>query len=156
MYSVTNAYPMFVRNILELITALDNIDLVQAATSINAERPFRLEVRDTNPEIDTDLEWTNVDYTSLELYDRAGEVIFFYAGEKPKEIMQNDTGEWCELSLPSLLISHSGDQVQITELEIDTDLGTHDATLYYGSEGRAVDTVPLVTIDAIDFTISPF
>lgn len=156
MYSVTNAYPMFVRNILELITALDNIDLVQAATSINAERPFRLEVRDINPEIDPSLEWTNVDYTSLELYDRAGDVIFFYAGEKPKEIMQNDTGEWCELSLPSLLISHSGDQVQVTELEIDTELGTHEAILYYGSEGRIADAAPLVTIEGNEFTISTF
>lgn len=143
MYSVTTPQPFYVRNLLELITALDNIDLVQAATMIHAERPFQLQVRDTSID-DPELEFVDVDYASLENYNRTGDAIFFYAGERPSQIMDERTGEWKEFSLPELLITNSSETITVTELEIDTDAGTHLATSHQGEHGCVVDSLALV------------
>lgn len=151
MYSVTTPQPFFVRNLLDLITALDNIDLVQAATTINADRPFVLQVRNEDVDSnDPELEWSPVDYTDLETYVRSGDVTFFYAGERPMQILDQQTDEWKDFNLPELLVSNSTESITVTELEINTHDGVHRANSYYGETGRVLDVTSLVPVNEYD------
>lgn len=145
MYSVTTPHPFFVRNLLDLITALDNIDLVHAATTINADRPYMLQIRNEDVDSnDSELEWSAVDYGNLESYARAGDVIFFYAGDRPMQILDQRTDEWKDFNLPELLVSNSTDSITVSEVEINTVDGEHRANRYYGEIGRVVDITALV------------